>query len=98
MKQAKVLTQVETKRLFAVVAANKHAARNRIALMLSFCVGLRVGEIAALKYNDAFDANGNTREQIMLKAAYTKGNRARTVFINKRLLNERINLICVTFA
>jgi integrase/recombinase XerD len=88
MKQAKVLTEAETNRVCAVIAASKHSARNRIAVMLSFYAGLRVGEISALKYGDVFDADGNAREQIMLKAAYTKGNHARTVFVGKRLDKE----------
>jgi len=88
MRQAKVLTETETNRVCAVIDANKHAARNRMALMLSFYAGLRVGEIAALKYGDVFDGDGNAREQIQLKAAYTKGNSARTVFVGKRLTKE----------
>jgi integrase/recombinase XerD len=88
MKQAKVLTEAETNRVLAVIAASKHAARNRMAVMLSFYAGLRVGEIAALKYGDVFDADDSAREQIQLKAAYTKGNTARTVFVGKRLLKE----------
>ena len=43
IKKAKFLTEAEQKRLFAIIAANKHAARYRIALMLSFYIGLRVG-------------------------------------------------------
>lgn len=33
MKQARVLTETEFKRLLAVVAQTKHAGRNRLALM-----------------------------------------------------------------
>jgi|ETNmetMinimDraft_20_1059909.scaffolds.fasta_scaffold220965_1 integrase/recombinase XerD len=40
MKQAKVLTDVERKRLLSVIASDKHAARNRLAVMLSFLAGL----------------------------------------------------------
>ena len=47
MKQAKVLTVAERKRLLAVIANDRHSERNRLAVMLSFLAGLRVGEIAA---------------------------------------------------
>lgn len=47
-KQAKVLSESELKRLLAIIAQRKHAARDRAAVMLSFYAGLRVGEIAAL--------------------------------------------------
>lgn len=88
MKQAKVLSEAELKRLLAVVEAGKHAARNRAALMLSYLAGLRVGEIAALKVGDVFDGSGQVREQILLKASYTKGNQARTVFVGSKLRKE----------
>ncbi len=35
MKQAKVLTEAEMKRLLAVVANDRHPERNRLAVMLS---------------------------------------------------------------
>ena len=88
MKQAKVINAAEMKRLLAVVDAGKHAPRNRIAVMLSYLAGLRVGEIAALKIGDVIDGDGKVRDQIILKAAYTKGNEARTVFVSQRLKRE----------
>lgn len=88
MKQAKVLTDNEMKRLLAVIADGRHAERNRLAVMLSHLVGLRVGEIAALRFSDLVDRDGNARDQVRLNSAYTKGGVARTVFINKRLQRE----------
>lgn len=88
MKQAKVLSAAEWKRLLAVVDASKHAPRNRVAVMLSYLAGLRVGEIAALTVGDVFDGLGHVREQILLKASYTKGNQARTVFVGTKLGKE----------
>ena len=70
MKQAKVLNDVEMKRLLAVVAEGRYAERNRLAIMLSFQAGLRVGEIAALKIGDVVDQVGDVRGTIHLKAAY----------------------------
>jgi len=49
MKQAKVLTAAEMKRLLAVIADERYAERNRLAVMLSHLAGLRVGEIASLR-------------------------------------------------
>ena len=59
MKQAKVLTVAERKRLLAVIAKERHGERNRLAVMLSFLAGLRVGEIAALKVNDILCGPGH---------------------------------------
>ncbi|KAA0682016.1 tyrosine-type recombinase/integrase [Roseomonas genomospecies 6] len=88
MKQARVLTEQEQKRLLAVVAQGRHAARNRMAVMLSYLAGLRVGEIAALTWGDVLDSNGTVREQVRLAAEITKGGHARVVFVNDRLRKE----------
>lgn len=88
MKQAKVLTDKEMKRLLAVIANDRHSERNRLAVMLSHLAGLRVGEIAALKVSDVLDAQGQVRDQVHLNPAYTKGGVARTIFVNKRLQGD----------
>lgn len=88
MKQAKVLTDPEIKRLTAVVAAGPHPERNGLALSLSHQAGLRVGEIASLTWGDVLTAEGQVRDRIHLKGANTKGGVARTVFLNKRLQRQ----------
>lgn len=88
MKQARTLTDAELKRVVAVIEAGKHAPRNCCAVMLSFLAGMRVGEIAQLTIGDVFDTNGAIRDQIVLKAAYTKTKETRTVFVGKRLRSE----------
>jgi integrase len=88
MKQARVLTDAEFKRLMAVVAQMKHGPRNRLALMLSHLAGLRVGEIAALVVRDVIDSDGKVREQIRLSAEITKGGHARVVFVGEKLRRE----------
>jgi len=88
MGQAKVLSEAEFKRVLAVVKGDRHAARNRLAVMLSFLAGLRVGEMAQLKVGDVIGQNCAVRDQISLPAGYTKGREARTVFVNARLRRE----------
>ncbi|CAA7627974.1 Integrase [Candidatus Terasakiella magnetica] len=88
MKQAKVLSEAELKRVLSVIANQRHAARNRIAVMLSFYAGMRVGEIAHLKVGDVFDGDGRVKDQIVLLAHYTKTAEARTVFVNGKLRRE----------
>lgn len=88
MKQARVPTEAEFKRLVAVVSQGKFGLRNRMALMLSYLAGLRVGEIASLRWGDLFDGEGKAREQLRLSAAVTKGGHARVVFMNTRLRKE----------
>ena len=88
MKQARVPTEAEFKRLAAVVSQGKFGPRNRMALMLSYLAGLRVGEIASLRWCDLLDGDGKVREQLRLSAAVTKGGYARVVFLNARLRRE----------
>lgn len=87
-KQAKVLSESELKRLLAIIAQRRHAARDRAAVMLSFYAGMRVGEIAALTMGDVLDGQGRVRDQIRLRAEITKGGHARAVFPNDRLRVE----------
>lgn len=88
MRQARVLTDPEFKRLLAVVAQRKHAARDRMALILSHLAGLRVGEIAGLIIRDIFEANGDVLEQLRVRASIAKGGHERVVFMSERLRRE----------
>lgn len=88
MKQAKVLSKEELKRLITVVDAGAHGERNRAALMLSHYAGLRVGEIAYLTVGDILNEDGSIVDQLHLNPAYTKGGIGRTVFVNAKLSKE----------
>lgn len=88
MKQARVPTEAEFRRLVAVASQGRHGPRNRAALMLSYLAGLRVGEIAALRWGDLLGGDGRACEQLRLSAAMTKGGHARVVFMNTRLRRE----------
>lgn len=88
MKQAKVLTDAEFKRVLAVVAHGKHADRNRVALMLSHYAGLRVGEIATLRWGDLIGGTSEVLEQFWLNAENTKSQDARSVHLSARLHRE----------
>lgn len=88
MGQAKTLTQQEIKQVLGCIALGKHAARNRAMFLLTCWGGLRVGEVAALRYCDVVGENGKVLDEIRLLAEQTKGRVARTVFVNERLQRE----------
>jgi integrase/recombinase XerD len=88
MKQAKLLTEAEFKRLSAVVDSLRHSTRNHTAVALSFYAGLRACEIASLRVGDVFDARGAVKDTIYLSAAQTKGSDSCTVLVNKRLRTQ----------
>ena len=87
-KQAKTLTSMEIRRVLDFIATRKHAVRNRAMVFTTFLSGLRVGEVAALRYMDILDADDEVRSEVRLDATQTKGNEGRVVFINAKLQKE----------
>ena len=88
MSQAKTLTPQELRRVTDYVATRKHAARNRVMLLMTHLAGMRVGEVAALRIDDVVDADGDVRQEIRLDADQTKGSYARVVFVGEKLRKE----------
>jgi integrase len=88
MKQAKTLTAQELRRVLDHIATRKHAARNRAMLLITHYAGLRVAEMASLRFADVVDAEGAIKNEIMLRPEQTKGGYARTVFISEKLKKE----------
>ena len=87
-KQAKTLTAQNLRQVLDYVAAHKHALRNRTMLLVTHYAGMRVGEVANLRYADVVDDQGKIRDEIQLEATQTKGRHARTVFVNAKLKRE----------
>ena len=81
MKQAKLLTDAEFKRLTAIVNSLRYPNRNHTAVALSFYAGLRACEIAALRVGDVFDGFGNVKDTIYLNSDQTKGPNSATVLV-----------------
>ena len=77
MRQAQVLSDRDVKRVLAVIAKRTYSHRDRAMFMLSLLAGMRVGEIAALKVMDAYEADGSVKAQIRLSKHQTKGSEAR---------------------
>lgn len=88
MSQARVLNPTELRRVLDYVATRRHSARNRAALLLTHYAGMRVGEVAALRFNNVLNADGTVKEEIRLMANQTKGSYARTVYLNERMRKE----------
>ena len=94
-KQAKTLTQQEIRRVLDYIATRKHSLRNRAMLMTTYLSGMRVAELASLRYKDVVDAEGNIRNEIRLSAQQTKGNEARVVFVSEKLSKELERYIAI---
>ena len=95
MKQAQVLNEKDIKRVLAAIAKRSYCSRDRAMFMLSYLAGMRVGEIAALKVVDVYDAECNPRDHIRLNKYQTKGAEARTVLLNAQA-QEELRAYCKT--
>ena len=88
MRQAQVLSDRDVTRVLAAIAKRSYGHRDRAMFMLSLLAGMRVGEIAALRVADAYEADGTVRDHIRLTSDQTKGSEARTVLLNERMRDE----------
>lgn len=88
MAQAKTLTARDLRKVLDHLPMNKYRLRNRLMLLMTHWSGMRVGEVAALGIDDVLNTDGTVKAEIRLDAKRTKGNHARTVFVNDRLRKE----------
>jgi integrase/recombinase XerD len=86
--QAKTLTERELKRVLDFAALGRHAARDRAMLLMTYYAGLRVSEVAALRYSDVVAADATVKAEFQLSANQTKRRHARVVFVGEKLRRE----------
>lgn len=88
MSQAKTLSDRELRSVLATIAQGRHAERNRAMVLTSFWAGMRVGEIAALRFGDVLAADGSIKDEVRLGSEQTKGSRGRLVILPDKLRKE----------
>ena len=86
--QAKTLTTAEIERLLTHINTRKYSARNRSMMLLTHWAGLRIGEVACLRWSDVTTTDGLIKDEIRLLPDMTKGRHARTVFVSAKLKAE----------
>ena len=83
--QARVPTVKEQRHLFDVIQKHRHPEKNTALMRTSFCLGLRVQEIALLQIKEVCSLGPRRKAQprsfelhqvMALPAAYTKGAKA----------------------
>ena len=85
MKQAKVLTEKELKKVIDYIDAfDKHSHRNKVIVLLTHYCGMRVSEVASLLVSDVVNDEGEVNDVIHLTANQTKGSDSRRVFVSKK--------------
>jgi integrase/recombinase XerD len=85
MAQAKTLTTAEIERLLTHINTRKYSARNRSMMLLTHWAGLRIGEVACLRWSDMMNLDGTVKDEVRLLPDMTKGRHSRTVFVNIKL-------------
>jgi integrase/recombinase XerD len=102
MGKAKTFTAIELRRVLDYIATRQHALRNRAMLLMTHWGGMRVGEVAALRFGDVLNSDGTVRSEINLSAEQTKGSHSRTVFLSTKLRKELVAYVasnkCVDYS
>jgi len=88
MAQAATLDAAQLQRVLVYLKTRRHYRRNRTMVLLTHWSMLRVGEVAALRYCDVLDADGQIRTETVLAAEQTKGDKSRRIWFNERMRAE----------
>lgn len=92
--QAATLTAAQLQRVLDFVKGNtKHSVRNRAILLMTHLSGMRIGEVAALRYGDVVAADGTIKAEVRLSANQTKGSKSRVVLLPERLRAELVQYL-----
>jgi integrase/recombinase XerD len=89
-RRATVLSDAEFRRVIAVARAAKHGQRNAALLFVSFALGLRAKELAALRIGDVVDSQGGLRDEVVLGREQTKGGKQRVVYLTNKDVRKSI--------
>lgn len=88
MAQARALSDTELEKALNYAENTKAAARNRAILLLTHLAGMRIGEVANVRYCDVLSSDNQVLSEIYLRASQTKGNKSRVVLLSARMQAE----------
>jgi len=88
--KAKVLDDTEFKRLIRIVSVEKHAARNTAICMCLWGLGMRVGEVAAIRTGDVLANDGSIRNHFQIRRNDSKTNKNRDVYLSNPKLRRAL--------
>ncbi len=74
----------------------RYADRNRMMVVLSYRVGLRACEIAAITVGDVLNSENNVRETVILIAHHTKRSKSHSLFLSDSVRKEIAKYIKAT--
>lgn len=97
MAQARVLTDRDIKRVLAYISTKRTAKRDKTLFVLALQSGMRAKELSSLRICDVLGRNAEIKDEIYLSSHMTKGDKGRTVLLNKRSRDELKQYLCDRF-
>lgn len=88
--KSKVLTEQEFKKVLNVVRRLRHAKRNVAMFYISFGLGLRAKEMAALQIKHVLGRHGQLLDELNLTRHMTKGGKQRVVYLTNPQVRRAI--------
>ena len=88
--KARVPTDNELKRILNLSRQGQHGKRNLALVQVSYRLGFRAKEIAALNVKDVLDNAGKIREECGLSARQTKGGNPRVAYLTNPLVRQTL--------
>lgn len=85
VKRAKVIEKSDVKKVLDVIKTRNTPLRDTVALFLGLKGGLRVAEIAGLRWDDVLKSNGEIADFIFIGSHIGKGKKERQVPMHKDL-------------
>ena len=90
---AKVLSELEVKRVFKAIQLGTHKNRNRLIFSFGLYAGLRSIELCNLKVSDVLDDGNKVKQVVNLKKEQVKGNKSNSIYISDKLKKEILRYI-----
>src|SRR5262245_61307830 len=84
-KQAKIVSDVDVRRLLRLIRKSRYPERDRVMVLLSIKAGLRACEIAGLTWAMVLDARGRVGQVIEARDGIAKRGKGRLVPLNREL-------------
>ncbi|PSC04911.1 site-specific integrase [Alsobacter soli] len=89
--RAAIVPRSEFERLLVAIKCRTYPARDRAIACVSFYLGLRAKEIAALRLDDIYTRDGEVRAVLHLRPAYSKKGRMRDVYMSSEQLRSALS-------
>jgi integrase/recombinase XerD len=88
MSQAATLTTEQLQVVLDYCGRTRNPLRNQTIILITHWAGMRIGEVAALRWGDVVAADGTIKSEFRLSAGQTKGRKPRTVLLPQRLRDQ----------